>query len=145
MNPPVGLPRPFAVLVVDDDPDCAESLALVLRLNGFDVRSAYDADAALAQVNGWQPQAVLLDLAMPGTDGYVLADHIRRETHGRPVLLAVTGHGTRDDRDRSKAAGFDHHLLKPVEPQLLCDLLRGYATGQIGPDTMPAAERRTRR
>jgi CheY-like chemotaxis protein len=121
---------PLAVLVVDDDRDCADSLALVLRLHGFDARAAYDAVAALAAFTAFRPQVILLDLAMPGTDGYALADRVRREPGWQPVLVAVTGFGDPSERARTGAAGFDHHFVKPVDPGLVADMLRAYADRQ---------------
>jgi DNA-binding response OmpR family regulator len=120
-------PVPVAVLVVDDDRDSADSLALVLRLQGFDARPAYDADGTLAAVVEFRPQAILLDLAMPGTDGYALADRIRREVNCRPVLLAVTGLGDAAERARTRAAGFGYHFVKPVDPGVLVGVLRAHA------------------
>jgi CheY-like chemotaxis protein len=132
--------RPLAVLVVDDFQDTAESLAMVLRSEGFDARAAYGAAAALATVADWPPDAVLLDLAMPGTDGYALAERLCREALRRPLLVAVTGLGRDADRDHTRAAGFDHHLVKPVDPCALLDLLRARAADAA---VMAGAERRT--
>jgi DNA-binding response OmpR family regulator len=132
---------PLAVLVVDDYQDTADSLAMILRSEGFDARAAYGADAALAAVADWRPDAVLLDLAMPGTDGFALAERLCRESLRRPLLVAVTGLGTDVDRDHTRAAGFDHHLVKPVDPCALLALLRAHAAEAV---VMAGAERRTR-
>lgn len=120
----------LSVLVVDDVRDSADSLAMVLRLQGFDARAAYHADAALAAVAEFRPQVILLDLAMPGTDGYAVADRIRRELDWRPVLVAVTGLSDPGERERTRAAGFDHHLVKPVDPGVVVNLLRAYSGRQ---------------
>src|SRR5687767_623061 len=111
--------RPLSVLVVDDDQDTADSCALLLCLNGHDARAAYDGAGALEQLDGWQPAAVLMDIMLPGCDGIELRKRLCREMPQRPRLIAVTGLGTRDDLEQVKAAGFDHVLLKPVEPDEL--------------------------
>lgn len=112
------------VLVVDDNVDSAESMALLLSLDGHDVRTAFDGPGALAVAAEFQPEAVLLDIGLPGMDGYEVAKQMR----GLPglqkaLMIAVTGYGQADDRARSKAAGFDHHLVKPVDPEILSALL----------------------
>jgi CheY-like chemotaxis protein len=110
--------------VVDDDHDTADSFAMLLRLNGHDVRAAYNGTQALAQLNGWQPAAVLLDIRMTGCDGITLRERLCREMPERPTMIAVTGIGTRDDLEPVRAAGFDHVLLKPVDPDELLAVLR---------------------
>lgn len=112
------------VLVVDDNVDSAESMALLLSLDGHDVRTAFDGPGALTVAGEFQPEAVLLDIGLPGMDGYEVA----RQMRGLPglqkaLMIAVTGYGQADDRARSKAAGFDHHLVKPVDPEILSALL----------------------
>jgi two-component system, OmpR family, response regulator len=116
--------RPLPVLIVDDCRDTADSFAMLLRLSGYDVRTAYDGTQALAQINGWQPAAVLMDIMLPGCSGIELRERICREAVNRPRLIAVTGLGTRDDLEQVKAAGFDHVLLKPVDPDDLLAVLR---------------------
>jgi|GEM_PF-905382 len=118
------------VLVVDDNVDSAESMALLLSLDGHDVRTAFDGPSALAVAAEFQPEAVLLDIGLPGMDGYEVAKQMR----GLPglqkaLMIAVTGYGQADDRARSKAAGFDHHLVKPVDPEILSALLAALRTG----------------
>jgi PAS domain S-box-containing protein len=117
------LPR-RRVLVVDDSPDAADSLALLLGLAGQDVRTAYDGPSALAQAQEFRPEVVFLDIGMPGMDGYEVGQRLRRrpELQG-VVLVAVTGWGQEEDRRRSQEAGFQHHLVKPVEPHALDELL----------------------
>jgi len=112
------------LLVVDDHRDAADSLALLLGLWGHHPRVAYDGRTALQMAREDPPDAVLLDLGMPGRDGCRLADDLRRQDGwpGSP-LIAVTGFGDRHHRDRALAAGFDHFLVKPVEPDALRDLL----------------------
>lgn len=117
---PVALPaetsaRPRRILVVDDNRDAAESLALMLELMGHDVRSAYDGEAGVAVATEFRPEIILMDLGMPKLNGYEAARWIRSETWGNdPFLVALTGWGTDDDRTRTREAGFDQHLVKPV-------------------------------
>jgi CheY-like chemotaxis protein len=114
------------VLVVDDSRDAAESLALVLRLQGHEARVALDGPEALDALDAFRPDAVLLDVGLPGMDGYEVARHIRqRPAFGRTTLVAVTGYGREEDRRRAAEAGFDHHLTKPADPAVLDRLLRG--------------------
>jgi two-component system, OmpR family, response regulator len=124
MNP-TSHERRRSVLVVDDHADTADSLSLFLRLNGYDVRAAYDGPSALAQVDGWQPAVVLMDIMLPGCDGIELAERLCQEMPTRPRILAVTGLGTRENLERVRAAGFDHVLLKPVDPDQLLAVLQG--------------------
>jgi signal transduction histidine kinase/CheY-like chemotaxis protein len=111
---PVAGPR-RRILVVDDNVDAADSLSLLLEQMGHDVHIAYDARSALAEARACGPDIVLLDLSLPETDGYSLAAELRNG-HGsnRPRIIAVTGHGREEDRRRTREAGFDAHLVKPV-------------------------------
>ena len=112
------------VLVVDDNIDSAESLALLLRLKGYDVEVAHDGPAALEAAVSFQPEAVLLDIGLPGLDGFQVAGELRlRPPTERALLVALTGYGQEDDQRRSREAGFDHHLVKPVDPQVIYELL----------------------
>jgi PAS domain S-box-containing protein len=112
------------ILVVDDSRDAAESLALLLRLEGHEVQVARDGPAALELARRQRPEVAFLDLAMPGMDGYELCRRLRAEPALAPTLLvALTGWGQEADRRRSEEAGFDRHLVKPVEPQSLRRLL----------------------
>jgi CheY-like chemotaxis protein len=114
---------PVRVLVADDNRDAADTLKRVLALFGHDVRVAYDGAAALKLGNEFKPRVAVLDLAMPGTSGYDVARAIRRE-HGREItLVALTGLGQDADRKRAMESGFDHHLVKPVDPHALNQLL----------------------
>jgi two-component system OmpR family response regulator len=116
--------RPRKVLVVDDNKDAAESLAVVLRHEGHDVRVALDGAAALAAATAAVPEVVLLDLAMPGMDGYEVARRLRqRPDLAATRLVALTGFGSAEDHRKSGEAGFDQHLTKPVDPEALLDLL----------------------
>jgi signal transduction histidine kinase/ActR/RegA family two-component response regulator len=108
--------RKMQVLVVDDNQDAADSLTALLELDGFDVRAAYDGMAAIAAVEALAPDMIIMDLGMPGMDGYETARAIRQKPGGdRILLLALTGWGQSDARRRTLEAGFDHHLVKPVE------------------------------
>jgi signal transduction histidine kinase/integral membrane sensor domain MASE1/ActR/RegA family two-component response regulator len=116
-----GGPAPARrVLVVDDNADAADSLAQLLRLAGHEVRVAYDGPAALEAARTYRPDAVLLDIGLPGMSGYEVAKLLRTQPGPRPTLLvAVTGYGRQEDRRRSREAGFDVHLTKPVDPHEL--------------------------
>ena len=115
---------PRRVLVVDDNVDAAESLALLLRLKGHDVEIAHDGPAALKTATSFQPEAVLLDIGLPGLDGFQVAGELRRrQSTASALIVALTGYGQEDDQRRSREAGFDHHLIKPVDPQVIYDLL----------------------
>jgi CheY-like chemotaxis protein len=108
--------RKMQVLVVDDNQDAADSLAALLEIDGFDVRAVYDGMAAIAAVARQQPDMIIMDLGMPGMDGYETARAIRQQPGAeRILLLALTGWGQSDARRRTTEASFDHHLVKPVE------------------------------
>ena len=111
-------PRPhLLVLVVDDSRDCAESLALLVRLWGHEAVVAYDGPAALDVARTRAPDVVLLDIAMPKMDGYQLAGRLRQVAGLEEALLvAVSGHGNEADVRRCEEAGIDCHFLKPVDP-----------------------------
>jgi PAS domain S-box-containing protein len=112
------------IVVVDDNQDAADSLALLLRLVGQDVRTAYDGPTGLDQVQAFRPDLVFLDIGMPGMDGYEVARRLRQQPDLKDVLLvALTGWGQEEDRRRSREAGFHRHLVKPVEPSALEALL----------------------
>jgi signal transduction histidine kinase len=108
--------RPLRVLVVDDNKDAASSLAMLLQLKGHQVALAHDGPAALDAARAQRPEVVILDIALPGMDGYEVARRLRDEEGTRQALLvAMTGYGQEDDRSRSRQAGFNHHLVKPVD------------------------------
>jgi len=116
--------RAVRVLVVNDSPDNVASMALLLRLYGHEVDGALGGAAALRAAQAQQPDAVLLDLSMPGMDGYQVARKLRAMFRDKPVLLvALTAHGFEEDRRRCEEAGFDRHLVKPVDPAQLAALL----------------------
>lgn len=117
-------PAALRVLVIDDNEDSAESLAMLLRVGGHDARVAYRGADALAIAATFQPQLVLCDIRMPDMSGYDVARRLREMAGERCALLvALTGYGAASDRELSAAAGFDHHLVKPVEPALLREMI----------------------
>lgn len=125
---PAVLPDPNLeqgrVLVVDDNRDAATSLSMVLQFLGVDVRTAHDGREALEVFHAYQPSVVLLDIGMPGMDGYDVARTIRARFPDRPAsIVALTGWGQDEDRRRAQEAGFDHHLVKPVDLSALRSLL----------------------
>jgi CheY-like chemotaxis protein len=112
------------ILIADDNQDALESLALMLRMEGHEVYCASDGEEALALAGERKPEIVVLDVGMPKLDGCEVARRIRAESWGRgAVLVALTGWGQDVDRVRSREAGFDMHLVKPVDPAMLCDML----------------------
>jgi signal transduction histidine kinase len=112
--------QPLRILVVDDSQDTAESLALVLRIEGHEVRMAYDGSAALEIAQFFRPDVAILDIGLPGINGYELGRRIRELESARKILLiALTGYGQAQDHHRSLENGFDHHLVKPVDPVVL--------------------------
>jgi CheY-like chemotaxis protein len=127
-SPPAPGPQPVPkrrVLVVDDNHDAAESTAAMLRLMGSDVRTAHDGLAAIDAAIEYRPDLVLLDLGMPKLNGYEAARRLRELPDFADVaLVAVTGWGQEHDQRRSREAGFDRHMVKPVEPNALMNLLR---------------------
>jgi PAS domain S-box-containing protein len=112
------------VLVTDDNRDAADSLAVMLRLGGHEVHTAYDGHAAVEAAARLRPDVAVLDIGMPGMTGYEVARRIRSEPWGRAVVLvALTGWGQEEDKRRATEAGFDRHLTKPVDPAALDGLL----------------------
>jgi len=112
------------ILVVDDLKDSADSLAMMLKTKGHEVRTAYDGQEAIEAAKEFRPEVVLLDIGMPRVDGYEAARRIREECdYEKLVLIAITGWGHDENRAKTREAGFDHHLVKPVEPATLSRLL----------------------
>jgi len=112
------------VLVVDNDADTADSFALLIKRWGYDVLSCYSAAEAQRLANACEPDVALIDIGLPVTDGYHLARWFRGEPRMGPTqLIAVTGFGQETDRRRSQEAGFDLHLVKPVNPRQLREVL----------------------
>jgi signal transduction histidine kinase len=125
---PVELPAmasPRRILVVDDNQDGAEMLGSLLALDGHTVETVYSGPEALARLGGFRPDVVLLDIGLPGLDGYEVARRIRADPQWSAVqLVAMTGYGQEGDRERSRAAGFAAHLVKPVEYPALQSVIR---------------------
>jgi two-component system CheB/CheR fusion protein len=120
----VGACEGARIVLVEDHPDAAESLALLLELLGHRVRVFSEGAAALEAALLDPPDIMVVDIGLPGIDGYEVARRVRRAPLLRhAVLIALTGYGCEDDRRESRAAGFDHHLVKPVEPRALEDLV----------------------
>jgi signal transduction histidine kinase len=113
------------LLLIDDNVDAVESLALLLSADGHQVRTAYEGASALAMAEDFHPDLVILDIGLPGMDGYEVAREIRaRPQIGSPTLVALTGYGQQEDRKRARAAGFDHHFIKPADVRALQKLIR---------------------
>jgi PAS domain S-box-containing protein len=120
---------PSRILVVDDNQDAADSLAMMLALDGHEVRQTYAGAPALDCLREFRPDVILLDIGLPGMDGYEVARRIREQPGGASVrLIALTGYGQESDKSRTRAAGFDEHLVKPVELRNLHQALAGVAT-----------------
>ena len=104
------------ILVVDDNVDSAESMAMMLELSGHDVAMAHDGAEAIELAKEFQPDVAFLDLGMPKLNGYEAARSIREQPWGRQILLvALTGWGQEDDKRRTREAGFDAHIVKPID------------------------------
>ncbi len=115
---------PVQILIADDNRDAADTLSAALGLRGCSVTTAYSGGEALEVGARDRPQVVILDVGMPGLDGYETARRIRLEAWGvRLMLVALTGWGQEQDRQRAAAAGFDEHLTKPVDPNRLYEIL----------------------
>ena len=115
------------ILVVDDNCDAADSLAMLLRLAGAQVQVAYDGAGALAAIPVHRPHVALLDVGMPGMDGYTVAERIRQDAENHNmVLIALTGFGQEQDRKRSAAAGFNEHLTKPADLHVLLAMVSSF-------------------
>ena len=116
------------ILVVDDNRDAADTCAMLLEASGHHVQTAYTARQALELARAFRPHALLLDIGLPDVDGYMLAEHVRAAPWGRnAVLVAVTGWGQEQDRQRAVAAGFDRHLVKPISAETVENLLQTLA------------------
>ncbi|MEX2306116.1 MAG: ATP-binding protein [Pirellulales bacterium] len=126
--PPTETVRPtepsLRVLVVDDNVDTATTLAMLLRVSGHDVRMAHDGPAALEAALDYRPDVALMDIGLPGLDGFEVAKRMRQQPIlQKAVLVAMTGYGTESDRQRSQEAGFDHYLVKPVQFEKVQEIL----------------------
>ena len=127
-SPPTEKAKParpaLRVLVVDDNVDTATSLALLLTESGHEVRTAHDGPTALEAALDYRPDVALLDIGLPGLDGFEVAKRIRQQPIlQKVVLVAITGYGKASDQQRSQAAGFDHYLVKPVKFEKVQEVL----------------------
>ncbi len=117
------------ILVVDDSRDAAESLAMLLKMMGNNIHTAHDGEEAVTAAREFQPNVVLCDIGLPKLNGYEACRQMKAQAWDKNmILIAVTGWGQDDDRRKSEAAGFDHHMVKPVDPQALMKLLAGLNT-----------------
>jgi CheY-like chemotaxis protein len=133
---------PLRVLCVDDNQDSADSMAMLLDMFGCEVEVSYGGDAALALAEEFRPDVCLLDLTMPGMNGFELARRLRHQAAGRRMLLvAMTALGSDSCRRQTAAAGFDMHLVKPIEITALTTALRQFASGRNWPHRVPDALR----
>lgn len=134
---PAERPRPRRILVVDDNADGADMLAMLLKLDGHEVETALSGLDALERVQSFRPDLAVLDIGLPGLDGYEVARRIRASEVGDAIrLIAITGYGRQSDRERARAAGFAAHLVKPVEysdlQRVLAEVSRGDRPDWIG-------------
>jgi CheY-like chemotaxis protein len=140
-RPPVGAPAPRRILVVDDNQDQAQSMGLLLELMGHEVRLAHDGPGALEAAAAFTPDVAIVDIGLPGLNGYEVARRIREQPRFRGmVLVAQTGWGQAEDRRRSEEAGFDHHLVKPVDIAALQEIVASAkppTPGDAGPNASP--------
>jgi CheY-like chemotaxis protein len=117
-------PRRRRILIVDDHEDSAEGMAVLLRACGHEARAAHDAHAALEAAEEYRPDVVILDIGLPGMDGFEAARRLRERFPSHPLrLVALTGYGQEEDRRRAREAGFDHHLVKPLDIARLRELI----------------------
>ena len=114
----------FRVLLIDDNQDAIDSMGALLSLLEYDVRTAEDGESALRIAREFQPHLILSDIGLPGMDGYQLAPELRKATGKRKlVLAAATGYGLASDKQKAREAGFDFHLVKPLDADLLIDFV----------------------
>lgn len=115
---------PRRIVVADDNEDSAQSFAMLLSFSGHEVRIAHDGEQALDAMRDFRPDVAFLDIGMPRLSGYEVAELVRAEPWGRQMkLIAVTGWGQPDDKVRARTAGFDQHLVKPIDPSEVDRLL----------------------
>jgi CheY-like chemotaxis protein len=121
------------VLLADDNRDSADSLAMLLEMNGYITAVGYNGAQALELARRSPPKVMILDIGMPDISGFEVARQVRMESWGRDVyLIAITGWGQKEDKARALAAGFDHHLTKPVDPDEVEKVLQTFFGREIG-------------
>ena len=124
--PPTRLTR---VLIVEDERDAADSLRMLLELVGYEVDVAYTGPEGVRKAVRWRPHVVLCDIGLPGLSGYGVAEQLRRDpATAESYLVAITAWGGEEDKQRGREAGFEHHLVKPADPQRLLQLLASYSS-----------------
>lgn len=117
------------ILVVDDNFDSAQSMAMLIGMDGHEVQTAYNGQAALELARNFRPEVMLIDLCMPGVDGYQLAQKLRELPWARTItLVALTGWCQAEDQERARSLGFSHYLVKPVAPDEVLALINGLGT-----------------
>jgi CheY-like chemotaxis protein len=122
---------PVRILIADDNRDAADTMGMLLELDGHEVIVAHSGNQALELGRQRRPDVVILDIGMPDVNGYEVARTARSEDWGRSAyLIALTGWGQADDKERARIAGFDRHLTKPVDPDLVEEILQGYLIGK---------------
>jgi CheY-like chemotaxis protein len=120
----------LSILIVDDNRDIADSLSELLKMMGHDTRTAYDGQQGVDMAGEYRPDVILLDIGLPKLNGYEACRLIRQQPWGKGVaMIALTGWGQDKDRHRSEEAGFDHHLVKPVDPRSLMQVVAGLIGG----------------
>ena len=123
---PLSLPRnhDFRILLIDDNVDAIDSMGALLELLDYDVRTAEDGESGLRIAREFQPQLILSDIGLPGMDGYQLAPELRKAAGRRKLILAAaTGYGLASDKQKARDAGFDYHLVKPLDAEMLIDFV----------------------
>ena len=120
------------MLVVEDNSDAAEMMRVMLCFGGHDVKVASDGVQAVAIAEALRPDVAFIDIGMPRMDGYEAARRIRRALGDRVMLVALTGWGQEDDKARAREAGFDHHLTKPAEPEMMERMITDCAARRAG-------------
>jgi CheY-like chemotaxis protein len=126
---PESSPKKLRILLVDDNYDVADSLGLLLDIEGHLVQKAYDGESALEMVEIEQPDVIVIDIGLPGMDGYTLAKELRRsEKLVGTLLIAFSGYGRPEDKEKSRAAGINEHLIKPSDNKKLLKILNDYCT-----------------
>ncbi|HLH77946.1 MAG TPA: response regulator [Candidatus Binataceae bacterium] len=119
------------LVVADDDPDGRETLKILLELFGYQVRTARDGPTAVQEISCFQPAAAIIDVSMPGFNGYKVAQQVRAQSWGREIkLIALTGYGCEDDRQSASRAGFDVYLTKPLRADELKRFLKHHLGGE---------------
>lgn len=138
MSLPSEAPRPLSlgttrrVLIIEDNPDALEMLKCVLSMSGHHVEIASDGLAGLDLALAMRPDIALVDIGLPGLDGYQIAERLREDSANRGIyLVAVTGYGRKEDRERAYRAGFDAHVIKPIDPDKILSMLQSAPRSRV--------------